>query len=34
MVGTRVTCLVEIEGRMQKVDFSLSEISEFRFNAQ
>jgi len=29
IVGTRVTCIVEIEGREQKVDFSLTEILSF-----
>jgi len=34
MIGNRVTCLVEIDGKLLKVDFILSEISEFRYNAQ
>ena len=34
MVGTRVTCICEIEGRMIQVDFNLSEVVEFNFNNQ
>jgi hypothetical protein len=34
MLGNRVTCLVEIDGKLLQVDFNLSEISEFRYNAQ
>jgi len=34
MVGKRITCLCEIEGRMINVDFHLSEIVEFNFNNQ
>ena len=32
MYGRRVTCLIEIEGKMHQVDFDLSEISEYQFN--
>jgi hypothetical protein len=34
MVGTRVTCICEIDGRVVNVDFNLSEVVEFNFNNQ
>ena len=34
MCGTRITCLVEIDGRMQQCDFHITEISGFRYNNQ
>jgi hypothetical protein len=30
IVGKRVTCLVEIDGKILQTDFSLSEITEFK----
>ena len=32
MVGTRVTCICEIDGRIVHVDFNLSEVLEFNYN--
>jgi len=34
MMNDRITCLVEIDGKLQKVDFNISEIKGFRYNAQ
>ena len=33
IIGTRVTCLIKIDGRTQQVDFNVSEISEYFYNA-
>lgn len=34
MMNERVTCLAEIDGKMQKVDFHLSEIIGFVYTNQ
>ena len=34
MVEKRVTCRVQVDGKMQTIDFDLSEITEFRYNSQ
>ena len=34
MSEKRVTCKIEINGKMQNVDFHISEILEFRYNSQ
>lgn len=34
MVGTRVTCICEIEGKAVNVDFNLSEVVAFNYNNQ
>lgn len=34
MVNDRVTCLVEMYGKLDKVDFNLKEIKGFKFNRQ
>ena len=34
MVGTRVTCIVELDGKMTTVDFNLYEVKEFNYNNQ
>jgi hypothetical protein len=31
MVGTRVSCIVEIDGVNKTVDFGLTEITEFNY---
>jgi hypothetical protein len=34
MSGTRVTCLVQMEGKFQSCDFNIKEIAGFQFNNQ
>jgi hypothetical protein len=34
MKGQRVTCIISIDGRELRVDFTLSEISDFSYNIQ
>jgi hypothetical protein len=32
IVGTRVTCLVEIDGKVHQTDFNQSEIEEYKYH--
>lgn len=34
MYKTRITCIAEVDGKMQHCDFFLNEITGFQFNNQ